>query len=440
MKKSTLFILLVVLAIIIVGGWYAYNSYQSGSWSSTGSTTGTPSSANSLTLSEMENATYDVGNLFYFSDHPQVTLVNGAYADTAQENFGSIRRNVSLTTSSAAPLAAFGDLNGDGAGDAAVILNVSYADASSSQPASPQTDTLLEVFLNGNANASEPILVATSSDFSIPPVAGQPSVSGQRLSTITSITITNGIVSVFGTADSDGSSASSTALSLQYKLVSGILVKIGQAFAIPTQGGSASQQIGAGQSWTTYTSSAGGFQFDYPASSVDAYTNSASIQGIKSYLPINPEATVVLTLPPNIYPAKTTLKEAAMVFSVTSTPDLKTCISQAAGQSGESMTPVEVPILPPNADPANPQGSAVDFYQVPNDYGGCWAGGCAYGTLFATYQNNTCYQIGLQAAVTDPGALYSTTAGVLAAEAVNTSFEQRLSVLFDQIISTIEFK
>lgn len=227
--------------------------------------------------------------------------------------------------------------------------------------------------------------------------------------------------------------------------VAGVRVKIGAPFSIPATA-TGTTPIGTGQAWGTYTDAAAGFSFDYPSGIMDAYTKAADIKSIKSYLPINPAATLVLTLPPSQYPASTTVHQAAIVVAATTTPTFADCISAAnaisqgvvtSGISVPTTTPTQISIVPPGAAPSS---APVNFYKFPDIYGGCWAGGCAFGTLIASYQHNTCYQFGLQAAVTDPGVYATSQQAFQKMNQINQRFETELTTLFYQILSTVQFQ
>ncbi len=224
--------------------------------------------------------------------------------------------------------------------------------------------------------------------------------------------------------------------------VDGVRVKIGQPFSIPATA-TGTSALGANGQWSTYTSATQGFSFDYPQI-MAAYTNRKDIRGLKSYLPLSSDAQAVLALVPSQYPASTTVHEAFVVAAATTTPDFAACMSaaQEAGAGGAgaaTTTPVQVAIIPPGSNVTSPSAS-VDFYQLPSDLGGCWAGGCAFGTLFATYRSGTCYQFSLQAAVTDPGVYASSQAEFQQMNHNNQNFESQLTTLFYQILSTIRFQ
>ncbi len=230
-----------------------------------------------------------------------------------------------------------------------------------------------------------------------------------------------------------------------YATVSGVRVKIGAPFSIPSTA-TGTVPIGTGESWGTYTIAAAGFSFDYPSGIMHAYTKPADIKSIKGFLPINPAATVVLTLPSSQYPASTTVRQAAIVIAATTSPTFADCMSAAnavsqgvttSGISVPTTTPTQISIVPPTAVPSAPP---VNFYQFPNMYGGCWAGGCAFGTLVAAYQHNTCYQFDLQAAVTDPGVYAPSQQAFQKMNQINQTFESQLSTLFYQILSTVTFR
>jgi len=386
MKK----ILTIIISLIIVGGvaWYLYALSQAGTPAPAAPT------APSLTLAQVETATNN-----------------------------SISKDAN-----AAPLAAFGAINNDGVGDAAVIVpDVAIG-----------SGHLLEIFLLGTSTSltesGQPLLIATTSDLRVPATFNEFGI-GAELNPITSIGIHNGIVAVSGQAATTSSTQIALApVTIQYKLVSGVLVKIGQPFSIPTLP-AGQNAIGTGESWGTYTDSADSISFDYPSGVVNLSTKPSDISQIHSYIPISSTAKAVLTLPPSQYAASTTVRDVAVVLNAAAVSDFSTCINSA--ESDYVAAPVETLITPPVAGVATPN----SFYQLPGvTAGGCWAGGCAFGTLFVTYQNGTCYQFGLQAAVADPGAIVTSQSQFQQMDHNNTIFENRIAALYYQILSTIQFQ
>lgn len=224
--------------------------------------------------------------------------------------------------------------------------------------------------------------------------------------------------------------------------IDGVTVKIGQPFSIPATA-TGTSALGAGGQWSTYTNSTRGFSLDYPQI-MAAYTNHKDTRALKSYLPLNPDARVVLALTPSQYPASTTVHEAFVVAAATTTPDFAVCMSNAekagaGGAGAATTTPIQVTIIPPSSN-ATSLSAPVDFYQLPSDLGGCWAGGCAFGTLFVSYRSGTCYQFSLQAAVTDPGVYVTNQTQFQQMNRNNQNFESQLTTLFYQILSTVTFQ
>jgi hypothetical protein len=238
------------------------------------------------------------------------------------------------------------------------------------------------------------------------------------------------------TQNSASSGASALSTTTNSKTIDGITVTIAKPFYIPTVP-AGTQPIGVGSEWSSYSVGKYGTRVDYPTGALAVYTSPSDIKNIRSYLPIDPQASDVLTLLPQQYPAGVTVKDVFIVTTASSTPDFKTCIESAWG-NGQHVTPGEVSVVPPGAAPAS---APIFFYELPGIIeDGCWAGGCPFGSMFVSYQKGVCYSFGQQAAVIEPSNYGGTAAQIKQAEAANKTFEARLQTLFYQILSTVRFQ
>ena len=232
---------------------------------------------NGITLKQIENASYDVSSEgLYFSSgmfgpkdknyNPNaLKLVNGSYVygpDHITYPSGcasDVTHSASIAKNSAGvPLVAFGDLNGDGQGDAAVVLNLTYEENNKAGPHDycltqsgiPHIAPILIVLINKNGQP-----------FQVDQYMGRNGPVGIFVATdMESIKIKNGIINLMQKNKEDG-----------YKLLYDELVKIGEQLVAGS--------IPAG--WKTYANDNLGISFKYPldispkvSQLPDAYKNS----------------------------------------------------------------------------------------------------------------------------------------------------------------------
>ncbi len=273
--STTLGIIIILLtSVIIFGGVFVYEAYFLPEIPPIVESQRFVVKTDFLTLEQFKNASYDISSEgLYFStgmfgpkeenyNPASLKLTNGSY------NYGpehitypsqctsDVTHSVSiLKDSNGQPMVAFGDLDGDGQGDAVVMLNLTYEEKHKGGPHDfcltndniPIYKLMLVVFLNKNGL---PLQVDQY-------MGRNGATGGFNDSDISSMKIQNGTIDLVKKTTED-----------HYKLVGGKLVKAGQVFVaqnIPSE-------------WKTYTNNSLGISFMYPS---DVTLDNPQLGGIK---------------------------------------------------------------------------------------------------------------------------------------------------------------
>lgn len=325
-KKTNFYIFFLVAALIVSGG-YVVAKYIF--------TRQTVVKSADLTATQVLNATYDLSANFAFQDDKAVELHDGAARYTSPETFNDKEQQIYKHEVEAArlnnqPIIALGDVNGDGAGDAAVFLVASSTDRNGYVVKLMRLEVLISK--NGKPSVIDGVNDAMADSLNYSPKQ------------IKGITISNQIISVVSDRDQ-----------VDYKLVNDNIVKAAVALAVAPPP----------LTWKNYHNDLLGVAMRHPNDFIIKAAANAKDSDAEFILPAS-----YYHLPYSAQPnASISLSVAASTF--------RECIHDSIS-ANYSPTPVTI--------------NGIDFYK--GGYRGvCEEGRCSNSVSYHIYRDNRCYKI-----------------------------------------------